>query len=193
MHVEALAGKQKTILDAAWAAFSVYGFRKTSMDDIARAAGMSRPALYLHYKNKDDIFRSLVEVYFDTAAEDVAAALVASNDTAHAIRTAFLAQGGAIMETMLTSPHGLELLDSSHRTAADVAQRGEARLQQIYTDWLARSAEAGRVRLPDDPESVAETITSALHGFKTAGLDPKAYRRRVEALAHLVAAALVVD
>ena len=66
--------KIQAILAAAWAGFSAYGFRKTSMDDIARGAGMSRPALYLHFKNKEAIFRSLVESYYAEAAREVAAA-----------------------------------------------------------------------------------------------------------------------
>ncbi|XHE56708.1 TetR/AcrR family transcriptional regulator [Phaeobacter sp. BS34] len=34
--------KQRAILEAAWGGFATYGYRKTSMDDIARRAGMSR-------------------------------------------------------------------------------------------------------------------------------------------------------
>ena len=58
-----LDDKQSVILTAAWAAFASYGYRKTSMDDIAKGAGMSRPALYMHFKNKEDILRSLVAKY----------------------------------------------------------------------------------------------------------------------------------
>ena len=36
--------------------FLAYGFARTTMDDIARAADMSRPALYLLFKNKTDIY-----------------------------------------------------------------------------------------------------------------------------------------
>ena len=43
--------RQTSILLGAWNTFAAYGYKKTSMDDIARAAGMSRPALYLHYRN----------------------------------------------------------------------------------------------------------------------------------------------
>ena len=53
-------GKRGAILKAAFEVFITYGFRKTSMDDIARAAGMSRPGLYQLFANKTDIFRALV-------------------------------------------------------------------------------------------------------------------------------------
>ena len=46
--------KTAAILKSAFQAFATYGFKKTSMDDIAKGAGMSRPAVYLHFKNKSD-------------------------------------------------------------------------------------------------------------------------------------------
>ena len=67
--------RQDAILDAAFGAFATYGYRRTSMDDIARGAGLSRTALYLHYRNKEDIFRSLAARYFDEALRDMTAAL----------------------------------------------------------------------------------------------------------------------
>ena len=73
MNMAGIDPKQQAILEAAWMAFSTYGFRKTSMDDIAKGAGMSRPALYLHFKNKDAIFRALVTAYYGNAAAELGA------------------------------------------------------------------------------------------------------------------------
>ena len=90
--------KQKAILKSAWTAFASYGFRKTSMDDIARGAGMSRPALYLHYRNKEDIFRSLAQFYYDDAVQSVAEALSAEGPIPDTLARAFAAQGGLLNE-----------------------------------------------------------------------------------------------
>ncbi|QGQ95083.1 TetR/AcrR family transcriptional regulator [Paenibacillus psychroresistens] len=46
------------VLDTAISVFSKNGYRKTSIEDIAKAAGISRQGIYLHYKNKDDLFRA---------------------------------------------------------------------------------------------------------------------------------------
>ncbi|WP_103340034.1 SDR family NAD(P)-dependent oxidoreductase [Amycolatopsis sp. CA-126428] len=40
---------------AAFTAFAKFGFRRTTMADVAEAAQMSRPALYLRVKNKDQL------------------------------------------------------------------------------------------------------------------------------------------
>jgi TetR/AcrR family transcriptional regulator, regulator of autoinduction and epiphytic fitness len=45
------------LLDAAVAVFARFGFRKTSMDEVARAAGVSRQGLYLQFANKEELFR----------------------------------------------------------------------------------------------------------------------------------------
>jgi len=157
METSELDPHQKAILSAAWAAFAAYGSRKTSMDDIARGAGMSRPALYLHYRNKQDIFRSLARYYYDQAAAGVEAALAAPGPVPKILTAAFVAQGGEVMKVMLASPHGTELLDTTNVTAADVVQAGEARLQAIYADWLERAAAQGQVHLVGSARGMAGT------------------------------------
>ena len=48
--------KDDQIIEAATSVFLRYGFRRTTMGDIAEAAGVSRPALYLRFCNKEHIF-----------------------------------------------------------------------------------------------------------------------------------------
>ncbi|WP_171178377.1 TetR/AcrR family transcriptional regulator [Ruegeria sp. HKCCD8929] len=184
--------KQKAILMSAWQAFAAYGFRKTSMDDIARGAGMSRPAVYLHYKNKEAIFRSLAQHYYDMAAADVAEALGGEGTIRDLIARAFSAQGGDVMAAMLSSPHGMELLDASNATSSDISDAGEARLRDLYADWLEREAAQGRVRLTGEAQDVAATITAALKGIKAAVPSYDDYTTRVAQLAALIGAGLEV-
>ncbi|QBF31290.1 TetR/AcrR family transcriptional regulator [Thalassococcus sp. S3] len=181
--------KQKAILKAAWNAFAAYGFRKTSMDDIARGASMSRPALYLHYRNKEDIFRSLAQFYYDDAVEEVRQALSRDAPVAEILADAFVKQGGSIKEAMLTSPHGLELIDTGNVIAADIAEDGEARLTEIYADWLQREAKVGRVTLTAPAQDMAAMFTTALKGFKQVG-EYEAFRSHVDHFAALSAAGL---
>ncbi|HEX4949316.1 MAG TPA: helix-turn-helix domain-containing protein [Blastocatellia bacterium] len=50
------AARRNAIIAAALECFLQYGFAKTSLDDIARRAGLSRPLLYLLFKNKEELF-----------------------------------------------------------------------------------------------------------------------------------------
>jgi AcrR family transcriptional regulator len=182
--------RQKAILKAAFTAFAAYGFRKTSMDDIARGAGMSRPALYLHYRNKEDIFRSLAQFYYDDAVDSVRAALARDLPLPDRLAGAFAAQGGAIIETMLTSPHGRELLDTGNATAADIAEAGEARLRAVYAGWLTDMAAKGALRLRVPPDAAAAAMTAALAGIKGKAPDHASYARDVATLGRLIGAGL---
>lgn len=57
---EATDARQDAVLDAAVTVFARYGFRKTSMDEVARAAGISRQGLYLQFIDKEALFRKAV-------------------------------------------------------------------------------------------------------------------------------------
>jgi AcrR family transcriptional regulator len=47
------------ILDAAYVCFVRHGVRRTTMEDIAQEAGMSRPAVYQYLRGKDEVFQRL--------------------------------------------------------------------------------------------------------------------------------------
>jgi TetR/AcrR family transcriptional regulator, acrAB operon repressor len=61
------------ILDTAEELFQKKGVSKTSLDDIARAAGVTRGAIYWHFKNKADLFDALMQ-RVSLPLEDMAAA-----------------------------------------------------------------------------------------------------------------------
>ncbi len=183
--------KQQAILTSAWRAFSTYGFRKTSMDDIARGAGMSRPALYLHYRNKEDIYRHLVKRHYDEAVQAVRTALAGPGPVPDLLDAAFVASGGDVVEVMLSTPHGMELLDAGMSTSAEIVQDGEARLVEVYAEWLEQAAQAGQIRLTGPAGQIAATIAAALKGIKMAKPDYATYRAQIGHLAALTGAGLV--
>ena len=53
--------RRAAILDAALRVFGQYGFRRTSMDDIAREAGIGKGTIYLSFTSKDEVFQALSE------------------------------------------------------------------------------------------------------------------------------------
>lgn len=54
------SARETRILDAASDLFVRYGYDKTTVDDIARDAGVSKGAIYLHFKGKDALFEGLL-------------------------------------------------------------------------------------------------------------------------------------
>ncbi|MEM7299663.1 MAG: helix-turn-helix domain-containing protein [Pseudomonadota bacterium] len=114
------------ILSAAYETFAAYGFRKTSMAEIASATGISRPALYLEFENKTDIFRALSRSMIATALQNSAAVLkeeVPFDDRLQrAISVGLLEKHRVVSKTR----HGQELLDLHADIAGD-----------LFEDWIA--------------------------------------------------------
>lgn len=71
------AATRETLLDAAEEVFFTKGVARTSLEQIARHAGLTRGAVYWHFKNKGDLFMALVErvrMPFQSLMEEVSKA-----------------------------------------------------------------------------------------------------------------------
>ena len=158
--------RRLAILEAGFETFAAYGYRRSSMEDIAKAAQMSRAALYLHFRNKADIFRSLLAAYFDQAEGDLHAGLNRAGSLQDKIEAGFRAVCGPAFQAMMESPHGQELMDGKDSLGADLVAQGEARLLQVWSDWLLQEAAQGRLKLDGPPEEMARVLMAALHGIK---------------------------
>jgi AcrR family transcriptional regulator len=76
------------LLDAAVGVFARYGYRKTSMDDVARAAGVSRQGLYLSFANKEELFRRALE---HSLSDQLACAITALSRAQDSLETRIIA------------------------------------------------------------------------------------------------------
>jgi AcrR family transcriptional regulator len=54
------AARRQQLLDVALRLFGERGFHHTSMNDIAEAAGVTKPVLYQHFGSKRDLFREVL-------------------------------------------------------------------------------------------------------------------------------------
>jgi TetR/AcrR family transcriptional regulator len=58
--------KRETILEAALEVFSTHGFRGATIDQIAEAAGMSKPNLLYYFRSKEEIHETLIARLLET-------------------------------------------------------------------------------------------------------------------------------
>lgn len=61
--------KRDAVLAAAVEVFGRYGFQKTSMEAVAKAAGISRPGLYLLFPNKEQLYRATMQGVMERAQQ----------------------------------------------------------------------------------------------------------------------------
>jgi AcrR family transcriptional regulator len=186
-------GRREAILAAAQQQFARYGFRRTSMEDIAREAGVSRPALYLHFRNKEEIFRSLSASLQEAALAAAEAELKAPGSLQRRVHAALEVKVVRMLEIVHDSPHGAELLDASSRLCGDLAARSEVRLQRMLEEVFRDAARSGEIDLRGaglSAAAAAELIRLAAYGLKVPGGDPADFRRRLARLVRVFFAGL---
>jgi TetR/AcrR family transcriptional regulator, transcriptional repressor of aconitase len=109
------AVRRKAIIDAALECFLQYGFAKTSLDDIAKRAKLSRPLLYLLFKNKEELFvetlRSLYQAEIDSARSILDLALTKKEKLIQIYEELLLKPWTRIFN----SPSGAEFIEQCHK------------------------------------------------------------------------------
>ncbi len=83
--------------------FSTHGLQKTNVEEIARAAGISKGAFYIFYESKEALFMSVIEQMETRLRQDILAAIERPGPTPRARLLAVLKQGiDAIQSLPLT-------------------------------------------------------------------------------------------
>ena len=186
--------KSQQILDAALAVFCRYGYRKTSMLDIAQAAGMSRAALYLHFRNKEDVFRAGSERAHATVLAQVAAALADPGTGFTRIETALLAFQQGLMADISASAHGQELFDANMILAADITLSARASLAASLAGALDQAEAAGDIalrRVDATAAQVAALLVASMDGIKHTQGGGEALRQGIALQMRVLGAALL--
>ena len=171
--------------------FGRYGFRKASMDEIARSADISRQGLYLHFANKDALFRAAVRQELDTALGDVSRCLnedgVALERRVVAALDAWL---GRYVGSMLASDIG-KLLQSPAMELGDIVDPAIAAFDaRLAAAIAAAMSEKDRRRLGVGPEEIAGALHTVAQGAKY--LSNARAESREEFVARMAAAVRVV-
>ena len=132
--------KRRRVLDAAAGHFLAYGFGRTTMDDIARAADMSRPAVYIHFKNKLEIFRELAAGFGARLVEESKEVLAGDDALESRITRMFDRCFICLKEELAESPHGAEMLDMKDEISRELVEECRVMIAAGLADALTREA-----------------------------------------------------
>lgn len=78
--------RRAQLLDTAVPLFTQQGFQATSMDDIATAAGVTKPVLYQHFDSKEELYGEVVRVTGEQLLAGVQGLAHLEGSTAHKVR-----------------------------------------------------------------------------------------------------------
>jgi AcrR family transcriptional regulator len=94
--------RRKQLLAAAQEVFVANGYHAAAMDDIAMAAGVSKPVLYQHFPGKLELYLALLDTQAESLASAVADALAATDDNQKRVHGVL----SAYFDFMDGGPHG---------------------------------------------------------------------------------------
>ena len=115
------------ILDAAMLVFRRHGFRRSSIEQAADAAGLTRQALYHHFKSKEALFRAVIERLYENALAAEIAAAHAAELAGGSLADILVAQLTGRLRQLIASfdgsPHIEELFSEHLVQARDLYQK----------------------------------------------------------------------
>jgi AcrR family transcriptional regulator len=147
--------------------FGRYGFRKASMDEIARSADISRQGLYSHFANKEALFRAAVRHGLETALGDASRCLnqegVGLEQRVVASLDAWL---GRYVGSMLASDIGNMLHNPAMRLGDIVDPASAAFDERLAATIAAATPASDRRRLGVTPEEITDALHTLAQGAK---------------------------
>lgn len=156
--------KRAQILEAAIALFCGHGFPNTSMDEVARKAGVSKQTVYSHFGCKDDLFVASIkskcvvnqitnELFDDATKPEIT-----------------LANFGEYFGAMIISPEAITVFtacvaqaDSHPEVSALFFDAGPLNLLNMLSGYLVQVDQHGIYRF-DDPRSCAVRLCLMMFG-----------------------------
>lgn len=161
------AVSRKQVLDAAVRALAKNGYARTSVSEIANAAGMSKGAVHYHFDSKDDLIAKVLEHCAAVARERLRQAWEAPGEPHEKIRF-------ALREMRLSRRGGIPEL----RVLADLAAQGlhDERLRDLLSTmfetnrkevvaYLAKSLDAMGLKTKIPVDIIPRLIVGALDGL----------------------------
>lgn len=180
--------KQFAVFDAAADVFARYGFKRTTMNDIAEAAGISRPALYLMFDNKEHLFHELAAYRINLALDAASKVLAEAGNVNDRFINALMIFEKVYTEPVANSPHGEELIDVNLSLASDVMAEGHANLVTTLTSVLKEADKAGEVNFQNTAmthKAFVELLLSSIKGIKKMAGSKEEYRKQTQQVARI--------
>jgi TetR/AcrR family transcriptional regulator, transcriptional repressor of aconitase len=162
--------RRRAILDAARDCILKFGYAKSSLEDIAKQAAVSRPLIYRKFKSKEEIFGALLEDLFETqyrAAEQALAKPGSRREKLMSVYEALLLDPWR--ELIVDAPMGTEFYGACSRVTPDISER-RRKIQLKYTQAVLGT------------EEVSKVFILAVEGLTRDLPAPKILRRRLEVL-----------
>jgi TetR/AcrR family acrAB operon transcriptional repressor len=161
------------ILEAAMRVFRRHGFRRSSIEQAAEAAGLTRQALYHHFKSKEALFRAVIEQLHENALAAEIAAADAEEKAGGSLADILVAEVTGRLRQIIASfdgsPHIEELFSEHLVQARDLYQKYAAFYGKQLVATIERACRKQQLILAQGMSSrdLARCIEMAISGTKS--------------------------
>jgi AcrR family transcriptional regulator len=150
--------------------FLRYGFRRTTMADLAKAAQMSRPAFYLIFPSKEDAFLAVVKRFIAEMLDEIRRGMPRFKTPEQKLAFAFDVWFVRPFEMIQASPDASDILESGSEIACGELTRAKADFETSVAEVLKPLVrEQSKTKL--SAAKIAEILCRAAHGFKGTARD----------------------
>jgi AcrR family transcriptional regulator len=151
------------IFEAARLEFAASGYAATSMDSVARRAGVSTKTLYRLIPNKAALFEAMITDRIDTFASVVRLKACDGRDVEKALREALIVCGELVLDGDVISLQRVILGDSEKfpEIAETFYHKAIRRTERTLANWLQAQSERGLIKI-DDAEASAGMLLGML-------------------------------
>ncbi|HSJ47947.1 MAG TPA: TetR/AcrR family transcriptional regulator [Gammaproteobacteria bacterium] len=160
-----LSDKQRAIIEAATRIFLAAGYRETSMDAIAREAGVSKQTIYNHYGNKEALFSDVITQHCQDVLLSRLETEQARHDVEATLREFARTLLGIILQPSVLALHRLIIAESARfPEVGEIYYRvGPERGNRRLADYLDKQCAMKHLYI-DNTYLAAQQFTGALIG-----------------------------
>jgi AcrR family transcriptional regulator len=193
---ESLSAKPNAIVLAGLQLFTQYGYRKTSIDDIARAAQVAKRTVYLHFENKAAVFLAVLEYLGEQVRQRCAVAESAGGTVVDRLTGLLDAYFGMAFELFSKSEHMPELEETFSKLARSRISNLNAEYEQRLARFVRSLQKKGEIGGPPQGLTVEQIVHILIRTAEGAKHDPEvqgdreAFQRILKELAMLAIAAM---
>ena len=177
--------KRQRIVTAAKAIFLKYGYNRVTMGDLAEAASMSRPALYLVFPRKEDVFRGVIRQMAGEISDAVREGVGSIRSPLEKLK--FVCEIWMVRTFDWTSQslEAKEIFESSHEFALDAVADSMLLFERDLTSVIELFPK-GTLPKGVSPKQTAHLLAGAIGGIKERCANSSELREKIHALISLM-------
>jgi len=185
------------ILQAALQLYQKQGLKKVTMDDVAKAIGKTRSALYYYYKNRDDIFEAVMAKLIAEVIGEIGRAIDQADTTEQKIRTFCLTKvktSESRQSFFKAIEAGMDVDEISRHAnlMSDIHKRMMQEEKTLLKSFLATGIKSGEIRSlkPKEQDMLIFILQSGIRGIRRELLHEGSFSRLPAAVETLTGMAM---